>query len=372
MKSSIVRFNTKAQPEFFRELRGRVNQYFQDNKISPKGNLNMVLKTVFMCILYFTPLIIILSGAVTTFWMSIVMWSLMGLGMAGIGLSVMHDANHGAYSTNKTVNNMMGYLVNFLGAFHVNWKMQHNVMHHSFTNIDGHDGDIDNAFFRFAPQQPNKKMFKYQKYYAPFLYGFMTIFWYVFKDFEDIRFYHKEGILKKHGYNFKNQVAHLVFNKIWYTVLTLVLPLIILPLPWWQVLIGFFLMFFISGLILALIFQPAHVLEETSFYKPDEKGSVENNWAIHQMKTTANFAMKSKWFTWLIGGLNYQVEHHLFPNICHVHYSKISKIVKETAAEYNVPYYHHKTFAKALGSHFRLLSDLGTGEYDLRVAKVKA
>jgi linoleoyl-CoA desaturase len=200
----------------------------------------------------------------------------------------------------------------------------------------------------------------------------MTLYWYVVKDYEDIRFYHKEGILKKHGYSYKKQLAHLIFNKIWYTVLTLVLPLMILPLPWWQVVFGFFIMFFVSGLILALIFQPAHVLEETSFYSPDDNGSVENNWAIHQMKTTANFAMKSKWFTWLIGGLNYQVEHHLFPNICHVHYSKISKIVKETAEEFNVPYYHHETFAKALGSHFRLLSDLGTGKYDLRLAKAKS
>ena len=371
MKSTTVKFNTKAQPEFFRELRQRVNHYFTENNLSQKGNAKMIFKTIFMCALYFTPLVILLSGTITNVWIMMLMWVLMGLGMSGIGLSIMHDANHGAFSNNKKVNLFMGYLVNFLGAYHVNWILQHNVKHHTFTNIDGYDSDIENNFFRFAPQQPRKKLFKFQSLYAPLLYGLMTFFWFVFKDFQDIKKYQREGMLKRHGYNYRNQMIHLAFNKIWYGILTLVLPLIILPFAWWQIVLGFMLMHYVSGLTLALIFQPAHVLEETSFYEPDGTGSVENNWAIHQMKTTANFATSSKWFTWLIGGLNHQIEHHLFPNISHVHYPKIARIVENTAKEFNVPYYHHKTFAKALGSHFRLLHILGTGEYDKKLAKVK-
>jgi len=371
MKMPTVRFNTKEQPEFFRELRMRVNNYFTENNMSPKGNTHMVIKSVFMICLYFIPLAFLVSGAIQNTWLMFGIWILMGLGMAGIGLSIMHDANHGSYSENRTINRIMGYLVNFLGAFHVNWILQHNVQHHSFTNIDGHDGDIENKFFRFAPQQPRKKLFKYQIYYAPFLYGLMTLFWYTAKDFIDIFKYNKQDMLKKRGYKFGNQLTHLIVNKIWYTILTIVVPLIVIDLPWWQIIAGFLLMHYVSGLILAMIFQPAHVLEETAFFEPDENGSVENNWAIHQMKTTANFANKSRWFTWLIGGLNYQIEHHLFPNICHVHYRKISKIVKETAAEFNVPYYHHQTFFKAIGSHFRLLHDLGTGRYDVKMASGK-
>jgi linoleoyl-CoA desaturase len=140
-------------------------------------------------------------------------------------------------------------------------------------------------------------------------------------------------------------------------------------MAWWQILLGFLLMHFICGVILAFIFQPAHVIEETNFYKTTDEGSVENNWAIHQMHTTANFANNSKIFTWLIGGLNYQIEHHLFPNICHIHYGKISKIVKETAMEFNVPYHHHRTFFTALRSHFSLLHKLGTGSYDKALLK---
>jgi linoleoyl-CoA desaturase len=131
---------------------------------------------------------------------------------------------------------------------------------------------------------------------------------------------------------------------------------------------GFLLMQFISGLILALIFQPAHVIEETAFFTPDENGSVENNWAIHQLKTTANFANKSGWFSWYVGGLNFQIEHHLFPNICHIHYKKISKIVEQTAKDFNIPYYQHRTFYDALKSHFTLLHELGTGAYDRKIA----
>jgi len=138
----------------------------------------------------------------------------------------------------------------------------------------------------------------------------------------------------------------------------------VVDLPWTQVLLGYLVMHFICGMILALIFQPAHVIEETDFYKTDENGSVENNWAIHQLRTTANFANGSRLFSWFIGGLNYQIEHHLFPHICHVHYRNIAGIVKQTAEKHNVPYYHHKTFLGAVISHFSLLNSLGTGKYD--------
>ncbi len=149
---------------------------------------------------------------------------------------------------------------------------------------------------------------------------------------------------------------------------TLVLPMVILPFAWWQILIGFLTMHFICGIILALIFQPAHVLEDTSFFTPDDNGSVENNWAVHQLLTTANFGNKNRAFSWFVGGLNYQIEHHLFPNICHVHYRNLSPIVKATAEEYNIPYHQHKTFLSAVISHFKMLHDLGTGRYDAKMA----
>ena len=190
----------------------------------------------------------------------------------------------------------------------------------------------------------------------------MTLHWALTKDFIQLKRYERKNLLSRHGVKFKSELAKLITHKVWYFILILVLPLIFIDLPWWQVVLGFVAMQLVCGLTLALIFQAAHVLSETEFYELEEKseGSVENSWAIHQMKTTANFAPRNGVLSWLIGGLNYQIEHHLFPHICHVHYRKLSTIVQETATKYNVPYYQHRTFYGAIRSHFAHLNQLGS------------
>ncbi len=369
MSINVVKFNTRNRPEFVKELRMRVNSYFKENGITKYANTEMKIKTIVMISLYFVPFILMLTGIVSGFLPVFLMWILMSFGMSGIGLSVMHDANHGAYSQNPKVNKALGYLVNFLGAYHVNWKIQHNVLHHSFTNVDGHDDDIESNLMRLSPAQDRKKAFRFQAYYAPFLYGLLTFNWLLLKDFLQVYKYNKENLLAGQKLTLKKATTEIIINKLWYLALTLVLPMIVVDLPWWQILIGFGSMHFLSGIMLSFIFQLAHVIEETEFVQPDENLTIENNWAIHQLQTTANFAKKSKLLSWYVGGLNYQVEHHLFPNICHVHYKEISKVIKATAEEYGVPYYEHRTLFGAIKSHFTLLNQLGTGKYDERMAK---
>lgn len=364
-----VKFNTFDQPEFVKILRKNVGDYFKENNISRYANLSMKIKTAFMICLYFIPLLLMIFGVISGFWPIMAVWFVMSLGMSGIGLSVMHDANHGAYSKKKSVNQVLGFLVNFLGAYHVNWKIQHNVLHHSFTNVEGFDEDFENPVMRLSPAKPHKKAYRFQAFYAPFVYGLLTLNWLFSKDFLQVIDYNKKNLLSGQGLTLKQAIWHVAIHKVWYILLTIVIPIIVVDLPWYQTVAGFLMMQFISGLILALIFQPAHVIEETAFFTPDDQGSVENNWAIHQLKTTANFANKSRWFSWYVGGLNFQIEHHLFPNICHIHYRKISKIVEKTAKEFNIPYYQHKTFYHALKSHFTLLHQLGTGSYDRKLAK---
>lgn len=367
--SNAVKFNRHDRPEFIQELRSKVNQFFKDKKCSKYADVNMVLKTIFMICLYFIPLVLLLTGTVSGLWPVIGMWTIMGFGMSGIGLSIMHDANHSAYSKNKKINAALGFTLNFIGGYPINWIIQHNVLHHSFTNIDGHDEDIEKkGLIRFSPNQKRKGIYRFQLFYAPFLYGILSIYWFIAKDFEQLVRYNRRNLLEAQGTNFKSALAQIIFNKLWYAGLTIVLPILLIALPWWQTMLGFLLMHVITGLVLALIFQAAHVLEETKFYEIGENDTLENNWAIHQMHTTSNFAQGSRVFSWLIGGLNYQIEHHLFPNVCHVHYRDISKIVKETAKKYDVPYLQHKTFFGALKSHFTLLNDLGTGKYDKRMA----
>ena len=156
MEISGVKFNVQDQPAFFNELRKRVNKHFKENNISKHANFNMKFKTVFMLCLYFVPLILMITGVVSSLWPVMLMWVLMGFGMSGIGLAIMHDANHGSYSKSQKVNNALGYLLNIIGGYHVNWKIQHNVLHHSFTNVERFDGDIKNGLIRFSPNQERK------------------------------------------------------------------------------------------------------------------------------------------------------------------------------------------------------------------------
>jgi linoleoyl-CoA desaturase len=370
MKAKVVKFNTTDQSQFFKELRKNVNSYFKENNISKYGNFHMIIKTIFMVSLYFVPLILLLTGVVSSFWPAMLMWVLMGFGMSGVGFSVMHDANHGSYSKNQKVNDALGFLITFIGGYKENWKIQHNILHHSYTNVEGFDEDIKNPTMRLSPDQERKWFHRFQAFYAPFLYGIMTLYWFSVKDYQGLVRYNKRNLLSHQKITFNSALIKLTLYKILYAVVMIVLPFVLIELPWWQILMGMLVMHFICGLALGLIFQPAHVIEETSFYAPNETGNVDNNWAIHQMKTTANFAHNNRLLSWFIGGLNYQVEHHLFPNICHIHYRKISVIVKETAAKYNVPYLQHKTFYGAVKSHFVVLYQLGKGTYQHKLAPV--
>ncbi len=346
--------------EFVSTLNKRVGDYFKANDVSRHADSEMVFKTVFMFAMYFVPYGLILTGVVTgTLWL-VVSVVIMSLGLAGIGLSVMHDANHGAYSKKKWINTLIGYSLNLVGANAFNWKIQHNVLHHSYTNVHEEDEDISpRGVLRMTPHSDWKWFHKYQFIYAWFLYGLMTIVWMVFKDFVRMDRYHKNGLAVKNNANIVIEWIILIVTKLVYFTYIFLIPVLFTPLAWWQILIGIFTMHYIAGFLLAIIFQPAHVIEGTEFPLPDENDKLENNWAVHQLLTTTNFGNNSRWFSWYVGGLNFQIEHHLFPNICHVHYRKISGIVKDTAKEFGLPYKSARTFFEALSGHARLLKQLG-------------
>lgn len=361
MSFTSYRFDRRDNPEFYRTLRARVNAYFSDNDISRNANFWMVLKTIILITMYFGPYALLLTGVITNVWAFLGFWLVMGLGAAGIGFSIMHDANHGAYSKNKHVNWVLGQLMNVLGANSSIWKLQHNVLHHSFTNIDGVDHDIDApSFLRFSPHQKLRKIHKYQHIYAWFLYGFMILLKVLYTDFVQA-FYFKNIKLISSRKEFIGLIAKISFWKVVYFGLFVIVPMIVMPVSPWLILLGFFLMHYVVGMCMAVIFQAAHVMPETDFPHAPETGQIDNNWAVHQMQTTTNFAPNNRVLSWYIGGLNYQVEHHLFPGICHIHYKDISKIVRETAAEFEVPYKTIGRFRDAVTEHARMLYMLGNG-----------
>jgi len=358
-KIKPIRFINKDQADFVRTLNKRVNNYFKEHNISKSGGFGIKVKAVFMLAAYLVPYLLMIFGVVTNPWMMLGMAVMMGLGMAGIGLSVMHDANHGTFSKRKWLNNLAGFSLNFLGGNVNNWKAQHNIMHHSFTNIEGYDEDIQPAgMLRFSPHAERKKIHKYQHYYAWFFYGLMTLSWTFQKDFKDSVRYNKNGLYKQLKTSFSKELTLIIITRIIYFSYMIVLPLLVMDISWWQLIIGFVTVHFVAGLSLALIFQLAHVMEDTTFPLPED-GSLNSQWAAHQLETTLNFANNKRVFTWLIGGLNFQVEHHLFPHISHVHYRKIAPIVEKTAQEFDLPYNSESSFFKAVASHARMLQQLG-------------
>ena len=358
MSSTQIRFN-RSDITFTKELNRRVNDYFKTNNISKHANGTMIGKTVVMLSIYLIPYFLLYTG-----WFGfgglILMMLIMGIGEAGIGLSIMHDANHGAYSKNPRVNKILGYTVNLVGANATNWKIQHNVFHHTYTNILEHDEDISpKVLFRFTPHSKLRKIHKYQHIYAWFFYTLMTISWLLVKDYKQLAGYKRSGLLQKQNLTPAKAWSWMIFTKVVYIGYVFVLPVVFLGFAWWQVIIGFVLMQGLAGFILAIIFQPAHVSEGLEFPLANEKGDIEEEWTVHQLRTTANFAKNSKIFSYYVGGLNFQVEHHLFPTICHVHYKKLSDIVKSTAEEFGVPYNSTKTFVGALVEHWKHLRRLG-------------
>ena len=358
MERPNITFASNHNAEFYKTLQQRVREYFKENNISRFGNKGMVFKTVFMISLYVVPFILLNTVFNESVGLTILMWVLMGFGMAGVGLSIMHDANHGAYSKNDTVNKLLGLVINGVGGSDVNWRIQHNVLHHTYTNVSGYDEDIDpGKIMRFTPRAERLGIHKYQHIYAWFFYGMMTLMWCTAKDFVQAARFKRQNLLKTQNITYGKLIRAIIITKILYFTIILFIPLYfqttILSIP---ATIGcFLLMHFIAGVSLAAIFQPAHVVPTSTYEIPNESGVVEADWAVNQLYNTANFAPKAKFFSWFVGGLNFQVEHHLFPTISHVHYKKLSEIVKKTASEYNLPYYSYKTFFDALKEHTKML-----------------
>ncbi|MEM6347312.1 MAG: acyl-CoA desaturase [Bacteroidota bacterium] len=354
----------KGQNEFHLTLKKRVDQYFKDNNISKHANTQMVIKSICMITGFILPFIFVLTIPMS--WgMVMLMYVLMGIATAGIGMSVMHDANHGAYSSNKNINKFVALSLNLVGGMSHNWKLQHNILHHTYTNIADLDEDIDpKGGLRFSPHHHHHKRHRFQYLYAFIIYGLSTFYWIMAKDFVQFFHYTRNGVNPNSKRKNRIFFTKMVINKAIYLAVIVGLPVFLVGLPFWYVALCFFVMHFVGGFILSVIFQMAHSVENAEHPLPDATGTMENNWAIHQMKTTANFARHNKVLSWYVGGLNYQVEHHLFPKICHVHYPALSPLVKQTAEEYGVPYNDNRTFWIALGSHIRSLKKMGVADMD--------
>ena len=226
--------------EFTKKLSQQVDDYLKRNNLKRYGNWRMLLKVPLMFSLFLLPYFFMVFGVIENHWLMFFMTIVMGVGMAGIGLSIMHDANHGAFSKYKWVNSIMSFSMEMLGGFSLNWRIQHNVLHHSFTNVHDMDEDIDSiGWLRFSPNMPHKKVHRFQVFYAWFFYGLMTLSWMTNKDFMQLSRYSKEGLLKAQNITFRKAMIQLIVSKFLYYVYIIAIPLFVMDVRWWQVVMGF-------------------------------------------------------------------------------------------------------------------------------------
>lgn len=357
--NSRPKFSRQAQTEFFKTLRQRVHSHFSESHRSTSGDWRLLIKALVMLALFAMPYGLLILGGFDHLGLFFLLWTLMGLGIAAIGVNVMHDANHGSFSRHRSVNNVVRLVMNMLGGDASIWRLQHNVLHHTFTNIHEADEDIIGPpLLRFSPHDTKRRVHRFQYLYAWFLYGLMTLIKVAYTDYKRALRYRKMGLIPTRK-ALASRLIKISTGKLMYFGYMLVIPMLLVPQSPWLVVAGFIVMHAVTGLILAVLFQTAHVMPTSDYPLPNEKGMMENSWAVHQLRTTTNFAPGSPLFSWLIGGLNYQVEHHLFANISHVHYRDLSRIVSQTAWEFGIPYHCQPSFAHAILNHGKMLHRLG-------------
>lgn len=346
--------STSAGSLFYEDVKYQVNRYFTENKISIHANNEMRIKCFFWIsfwILSWTGIIIFKDYFLLVFTIGIAhMFSHLM-----IAFNIAHDANHFALFKLKRLNYFFGYFMEVLGCNKKLWMIAHNQEHYTFINIREHDNNIDGyKLLRFTPNDEWRRHHKFQHIYATFIYALSTLNYATFRDFKMLNRHIK---LNKIRPNFLYMVEFLFF-KIFYYLYLFVIPILIFKVPFSAILTYFFVGHFINGITLVFVFLTGHLTEETH-YPTIENGNIENNWAVHVIKTTGDYSPNSKFLQWLVGSLNLHVAHHLFPKVCHVHYKKISPIIKAVAKDHGLDYREVSKFRLAIASHFRLLKELG-------------
>jgi linoleoyl-CoA desaturase len=350
-----IKFNN-ANPVFYQSLKKAVDAYFENEGIKKTGNWKLYKKAIIV-IFFSVALYLFLLVGNYTWWAGILLSVLLGLALISTAFNVMHDACHKSFSSKKWVNDLMGLTMNALGGNAFLWKIKHNIIHHTYTNIDGVDDDLANgALLRLCVSQKWRPLHRFQYLYMFFLYAVSTIAWMLVFDF--VKYFSKR--IHTTAITRIEAKEHIIFwtSKLLYVFFYALLPIYLVGWQAW--LVGFLAVHVTMGLVMSVIFQLAHVVEKTSFYTAEgEVNGPTSAWAEHEIRTTTNFAQQNKWLSWAIGGLNFQVEHHLFPTVSHIHYPALSKIVEEQCRKFLLPYHAYPTMRQAIASHVRLMKQLG-------------
>ena len=341
---------------FYRELKALVNDHVSDPARARRAQRRIYIKSLVL-LLWTAASWAGLVFVATTWWQAGLLSVSLGLALAGIGFNVTHDANHGSYSERRRLNHYMRWSLDLIGASSYVWRIKHNVLHHTYTNISGADSDIEQLpFLRLAPDQKRRWFHRFQHIYAWPLYGAFAVKWQMFGDISRLMVGNIEGtpVPWPRG----RELVGFVLGKLLFVGWSVVIPLMFhAPL---HVILVFVVTSSVLAFVLALTFQLAHCVEEAEFTTVDEMTGGESvEWALHQLDTTVDFAPRSRVLAWYMGGLNFQIEHHLFSRVCHTHYPSLAPIVRAVCERHGVTYRVHQTFAGAVMSHVRWLQRMG-------------
>ncbi len=347
-----IHFKGASKEEFLANVRNRVDDYFITKKIPKTASWGIHVKSltlVVSCVLIYCTL---LNGWLPTI-PRLFFWFLFGINQAFIAVNIGHDALHGSYSNSTLLNKILGFLAyDCIGLSSFVWKQTHNKEHHTFTNIAGVDPDINKpGILRLSPHDPYFKIHRYQHWYIWILYALVGMNWILYSDYSKVWEKRKEISNSELFYFWLFKIVNLS--------VMLIIPLLFFPMARWEVLLGYVTFQIAGGFSVAVIFQLAHLVENVDFPLPNAEGVITTTWGEHEMTTTSNFATHSLFVTHCVGGLNFQVEHHLMPKISHCHYPEISKIVRKTAKEHGLPYLEQPSMISAIFSHARFLKMLG-------------
>ncbi|MEJ1238064.1 acyl-CoA desaturase [Chryseolinea sp. T2] len=345
-----------SHQQLFPPLKKKVDEYFSGVR-HPAGNQKLYVKaslqvgmaiSLYVLLVFFTP----------PAWISVGLCVVLGILLSLIGFNVMHEGGHQSFSRHAWLNKLSSYFLNILGGNQYYWKIKHNQNHHTYTNIEGMDSDIDvKPLMRLHEGQPHRWYHRFQHIYWVFLYGISYLVWVFYEDFQK----YVSGKINSNSEAKKMAPReHVIF---WFTKLMYIFCYIVVPIifvGWASWLVGFLIVTFVCGLAISIVFQLAHVVGGTSFHSA-EGGTSDCEWAVHQLASTSNFGTSSRLLHWFLGGLNFQIEHHLFPRVSHIHYPAISVFVREACKKAGIAYHEHRTMMGAIVSHVMLLHKLGRG-----------
>ena len=359
-EGSILKLEFAKDTGFEEAVRRRVDQYFKEGAgRSKSGNWQMYLKTCVILACFVTSYVLLVFMA-QTLWQALLLAILLGFCTVGIGFNIAHDGGHKSYSRTPWVNKLFAGMMDFVGGSSYIWFWKHAIIHHRYVNITGYDTDIDPGVFgRLSPHEKRRPFYRWQHFYLWFVYGFLAVKWEFVDDFWNMI----TGRIGAHRFPRPTnwQLVVFVSGKLAFFTWALVIPLFFHP--WYAVIFFYAVGVLVLGATLSIIFQLPHCVEDAPFPIPDgDTGRMEIPWAVHQANVTVDYSRRNPIASWLLGGLNFHKEHHLFPTVCHIHYPAITQIVEETCRDYGIKYSEHKSFREGIAAHYRWLRKMGKGE----------